>query len=156
MYAGEKGKKLVGRSQTHTVYLACHRNFWGISVTRGDILGSRRELVFVITCRSESLLDVLNHFSVGRHPNLCLGCKNPKFKKQKNWNNLFNTPFVVVMTTLCALLWRELRKRNRQQICNDQPKQQPEIQQHPALEVRRSRWGEFGVIKLQRRVAVMV
>lgn len=61
-YTGEKRKELVGRPQTHAVYLACHCHFWGISVMRGEILGSGRELVLVITCESERQLDVWKYF----------------------------------------------------------------------------------------------
>lgn len=62
-YSGEKRKELVGRPQTDAVYLACHHHFWGISVTKGEISGSGREVVPVITCRSASQLDVLKYFS---------------------------------------------------------------------------------------------
>lgn len=79
-YAGVKRKELVGRPHTHAVYFACHRCFWGISVMRREIWGSRRQLVLVITCKSESRLHVLKYFQVGCHPNLCLGYKPPKLK----------------------------------------------------------------------------
>jgi len=62
MHAGEKRKEVVGRPQTHAVYLACHHHFWVIYFRRGEIWGSRRELVLVITCKSESQLHVLKYF----------------------------------------------------------------------------------------------
>lgn len=55
-FAGKKRKELVGRPQSHAVYLAYHNHFWCVLVVRGEVLGSGRQLVLVIPDKSEKWL----------------------------------------------------------------------------------------------------